>query len=129
MTSSSDATERLDELEQQAREFADSLTSTVHSVVPEAEPFEATLAAHRAVVRQRPGQGIPLTRKHEPLLTLKWSSSCEWDLEKKFLAIRDSKVEVFATAGGHNRCSGMSTCALLTTCRQHTCRYMHTATP
>lgn len=100
LSSSSDTTDPSDGLKRQAQEFADNLTLTVRAVTPRCEGFKATFSGTRLLVRQVPGTGIPLTFKGGPLLTLKASSSCVWDLENEFLAVNDSKIEVLTTTGG-----------------------------
>jgi len=86
-------------LEQQARNFADALTTAVHAVAPSCEPFRVvtmTDPAGRFFVRQEPDTGVPLTVEGTPLLTLKVRYSCTWDTSEHFLAIEKSHVQVYA---------------------------------
>ena len=86
----------IEELREQAQEFAGRLTTSVHAVAPDCDPFTAQAVAARFIVRQEPDTGVPLTVGGAVLLTLKVSYSCAWDRVGHYLAVDESKVKVYA---------------------------------
>lgn len=95
MASSSDLVASLAE---QAQQFADRLTTSVHSVAARCAPFQATAVAEalRCRVLQDPDTGIPLSVTGVPILTLKVSYDCTLDRQDRYLAVDGSKVSVYA---------------------------------
>ncbi len=90
-----------DRLLAETTRFANELTATVRAVVgASAEPFRATgkVQAGRTgvAVRQAPRQGIVLTVERVPMLVLKVALHCVWDHRQDWLAVEDSRFEVFA---------------------------------
>lgn len=92
-----DGTDRGGELEQKARELADGLTAIARTVAPSCAPFTARYVDNRVAITQGDPDGITLHASNQPVLALKVSMSCEWDLERKFLAVHSSKIEVLAS--------------------------------
>lgn len=88
-------------LREQAQEFAQSLTATVHSVAPDCEPFTAKIVegSPRISVRQSPREGIPLKVGGVPFLDLKVIFECCIDSKGHYLAVEKSRMEVSAKAG------------------------------
>lgn len=87
-------------LEAQARTFAEELTATVSALAPTVSAFRArALSAgdrERFAVTQEPDTGVPLLVEGEPLLTLKVRYECALDGVKRYLAIDESDVKVYA---------------------------------
>jgi len=89
-------------LETQAREFAESLTSTVRALVPDCAAFDASLLRDRQLkrerfwVRQDPATGIPLSVDGNPILTLKAEYHCFLDGHGQSLAVDETQVKVYA---------------------------------
>lgn len=89
------------ELRDQAQQFADRLTASVHAIAQACEPFEVKAiqtsdGAERFAVMQEPDTGVPLTVAGDVLLTLKVQYMCAWDRARRFLAVDESKVKVYA---------------------------------
>jgi len=87
-------------VEEQARAFAEELTSTVSALVPDVSPFRArALTAgtrERFAVRQEPDTGVPLLVGGQPLLTLKLTYECALDGADRYLAVDESQFWVYA---------------------------------
>lgn len=86
------------ELAHLANEFVDNLTTITRTVAPDCEGFRADYSDTKVGIFQEPASGIPLAFQKETLLYLKVGISGTWDLEKRFLAIEKSKIEVIAAA-------------------------------
>lgn len=87
-------------LDEQARQFAESLTATVTAVVGECQPFIVTTVdgssgAQRVRVSQAPSTGVVLRSGGDPFLTLEAEYWGEWDHQQTFLRIDRSKITVF----------------------------------
>lgn len=93
------------DLTRKAEEFAGSLTSTIRGVLgPDAPRFAATYIANRKekrnlIVRTETPKGeeappIPISIKGTRRLDLIVQLRCEWDGQKHYLAIEDSKIAV-----------------------------------
>lgn len=89
-------------LEEQATQFAQELTSTVHAVSPDCDSFVPIIieGKPRVSVRQ-PREGIALHVDQKPLLKLKVLFECVLDGDHEFMAIEKSSVQVFPRTGGH----------------------------
>ncbi|MGN6612372.1 MAG: hypothetical protein ACTHLJ_11400 [Angustibacter sp.] len=88
-------------LEDQARDFAESLTETVRAIAPACDPFRSLAISkddgHEGfTVRQHPSEGIPLTVERQALLRLTVSYKCSSDGPGHYLAVQESAVKVFA---------------------------------
>lgn len=89
------------ELREQAQQFADRLTTSVHAIARACEPFvvkalETGDGVERLAIMQEPDTGVPLTVAGDVLLTLKVQYMCAWDRARHFLAVNESKVKVYA---------------------------------
>lgn len=90
------------DLEAQAREFAENLTSTVRALVPSCAGFDASLLTDRRPdrerfwVRQDPATGIPLSVDGQPILTLKVEYHCCLDGVGQWMAVDEAHVKVYA---------------------------------
>ncbi|ROR92588.1 hypothetical protein [Nocardioides aurantiacus] len=88
----------IQELEDQAQEFAQRLTASVYSVARGCDPFAATVTGDRITVRQEPDTGVPLSVDGAVVLTLKVSFACAWDRVGHYLAVDESRMRVYAGA-------------------------------
>ena len=92
------------DLETQAREFAERITSTVRALVPDADGFDAVLLTDRRPdrerfwVRQDPVGGIPLAVNGQPILTMKVEYHCCLDGQDHWMAVDEAQVKVYAGA-------------------------------
>lgn len=97
---------RGEDVEEQARQFAQRLTATVQALVPDCPGFTATALEERkrrrkhtpvrVVVRQEPGTGIPLCVQGVAILTLKVEFYCALDAEARWLATDEAHIKVHA---------------------------------
>lgn len=88
-----------DSQEQQSQTFAEDLTRTVQSVVPDCDPFTAVITDRLVSVRQSPREGVTLRVDGKPLLQLKATFRCGMDRDGDYLAIEKSGFEVLPHSG------------------------------
>lgn len=95
-------TREVSDLHRQARDFAANLTRTVRAVAgPECSEFRADVpeVADEATstvvsIGQQPADGIVLTVRGVPLLTLTVSFECSWDSAREWLTVLKSSMRV-----------------------------------
>lgn len=85
-------------LKEAAERFASDLTATVRAVDESFEAFKAQLIPEtdRAAIQQDPATGIELKVNGKTLLSLTVEFRCCLDSSGRFLAIKSSKIHVFA---------------------------------
>lgn len=91
----------VDDLDVQARRFAQDLTTTVRAIAPDCDPFTTLLLSKKDgsegfTVRQKPTEGIVLRVGGEPLFRLTVAFQCTLDGVGHYLAVDDAKIKVYA---------------------------------
>lgn len=90
-------------LAEQAKAFANELTTTVRAVVGAECPAFSAVALEKAdafTVRQEPSSGIILRDKDGPILRLSVNYKCVLDGHGKWMAISESLIHVFVEPDG-----------------------------
>lgn len=90
-------------LQEQANDFAASISRVVSAFTGVEHPFVATALEDRVTVRYAParqagGAGIPLKVEGDLLLTLNVTFDCTWDSKQHYLAVEKSDVAVYPLA-------------------------------
>lgn len=89
-------------LQEQAEQFAATLTNSVRYVAGPSCPAFAAVATSetdRFLVRQAPDDGVVLFDDTGPILRLEVSFGCVWDSAGQYLAVEQSRIAVFAEGG------------------------------